>query len=91
MLPPAFYYFMSLSEFLKKYPHIALKLGEDEKVILQKFIDGKISMANRVKDEHIAVRQYNNNNNNSEVLLGAIIHRPDAPKGIEIGDGSATL
>ena len=25
----------------------------------------------------------NNNNNNSEVLLGAIIHRPDAPRSLD--------
>ena len=55
MLPPCFFYFLSLSEFLNTYPHIALKLGEDEKHILQSFIEGKINMANRVKDEHIQV------------------------------------
>ncbi len=51
MLPPAFTYFLDLSEFLRKYPHIALKLSEDEKHILQTFIEGKIEVEVRKKNE----------------------------------------
>ena len=39
-----FHYFLNLSEFLNTYPHIARKLGEDEKEILKKFIEGHIEM-----------------------------------------------
>ena len=51
MLPPVFTYFMDLSEFLKMYPHIAIKLGEDEKHILQTYIEGKVEMATRKVNE----------------------------------------
>lgn len=40
MLPPTFTYFLDLSEFLRKYPHIGLKLGEEGKHLLQCFIEG---------------------------------------------------
>ena len=44
MLPPAFTYFLDVSEFLRRYGHIAVKLGEDEKHIVQSFIDGKLQI-----------------------------------------------
>ena len=44
MLPPAFTYFLDVSEFLRRYGHIAVKLGEDEKHIVQSFIDGKLPL-----------------------------------------------
>ena len=34
----------------------------------------------RASSRCLNARPTNNNNNNSEVLLGAIVHRPDAPK-----------
>ena len=57
MLPPAFTYFLDISEFLKIYPHIALKLAEDEKHLVQTFIDGKLEVASRKKDEAITTLQ----------------------------------
>ena len=48
-----FHYFLNLSEFLNKYPHIARKLGEDEKEILKKFIEGHIEMGIRKNEEKV--------------------------------------
>ena len=45
MLPPSFTYFMDLDEFLRKYPHIGLKLGEEGKHLLHCFIEGKIEVS----------------------------------------------
>ena len=44
MLPPSFTYFMDLDEFLRKYPHVGLKLGEEGKHLLHSFIEGKIEV-----------------------------------------------
>ncbi len=53
MLPPAFTYFMDMSEFLRQYPHIAIKLGEDHKHLLQTFIEGKLQVESEKRSELI--------------------------------------
>ena len=53
MLPPAFTYFMDMSEFLRRYPHIGVKLGEDHKHILQTFIEGKLEVEAKKHIEHM--------------------------------------
>ncbi|ELT87060.1 hypothetical protein CAPTEDRAFT_222838 [Capitella teleta] len=67
MLPPIFTYFLSISEFLRKYPHIANKLGEDEKHIVQTFIEGKLDIEYRKVQEGLKVAH-----NDNEQLLKVI-------------------
>ena len=57
MLPPSFTYFLDLSSFLKKYPHLRLKLGEDGKRLLHTYIEGKIQIEIRKQREHLQVGQ----------------------------------
>ena len=54
MLPPCFTYFLDLSEFLRLYPHIGVKLGESEKYLVQCFIEGKLEMQSHKKNESIS-------------------------------------
>ena len=48
-----YHYFLNLSEFLRKYPHIAVKLGEDEKHLLNSFIEGHIDIGIRKNHEKV--------------------------------------
>ena len=60
MLPPQFTYFMDLSEFLKLYPHMAIKFGEEGKYMIQSFIEGKIEMEVRKHREAIKILESKN-------------------------------
>ena len=53
MLPPSYTYFMNLSEYLRKYSHLGIKLGEEGKHLIEQFIAGKLEMEHRKRDEKI--------------------------------------
>lgn len=53
MLPPVFTYFLDLSEFIRQNSHIAVRMCEADKHLIQAFIDGKLAVHSQTMSEKL--------------------------------------